>query len=106
MQPMQQVLAAQGLPTDHASQKISAENLIWADLILTMTRPQKFILVSMVPAIANKVYTLQEYIGHPLEDIAVPHYETLQAYEQCAQTIQQSCRLLHTKLSDATISDS
>ncbi len=105
MQLMQQVLAAQGLPTEHASQKISAENLTWADLILTMTRPQKFILISMVPAIANRVYTLQEYIGHPHGDIAVPNNETLQAYEQCARSIQQSCCLLHQKLSDATMAE-
>lgn len=91
MEKMQQVLATYNLPTQHASQKISSEHLTWADLIFTMTRPQKFILISMVSAIANKVYTLQEYIGHPIQDIPVPHSETFQAYQDCAQLIQRSC---------------
>ena len=95
---MQQVLAEYGLTNTHRSQKISSENLTWADLIFTMTRPQKFVLISMVPAIADKVYTLQEYLGHPAQDIAVPQDETLSAYRQCAQFIQDSCWSLYKEL--------
>ena len=63
-----------------------------------MTRPQKFILVSMAPATADKVYTLQEYLSHPAQDIAVPHDETLSAYRQCAEFIRNSCRSLYQEL--------
>lgn len=98
MEKMQQALTTYSLSTQYSSQKISSENLTWADLILTMTRPQKFILISMVPAIASKVYALQEYIGHPTQDIPVPHSETLQAYQACAQQIQRSCFELHRAL--------
>lgn len=100
MEKMQQALTTitYNLSTQHSSQKISSENLTWADLIFTMTNPQKFILISMVPAIANKVYTLQEYIGHPTQDIQVPHSETLEAYQECARLIQRSCLELHQQL--------
>lgn len=98
IEPMQQVLIGYGLPTEHSSQKISFENLTWADLIFTMTRPQKFLLISTVPAIANKVYTLQEYIGHPAQDIAIPRDESIEAYEDCAAAIQQSCLSLYKEL--------
>ncbi len=101
IQQMQQVLSEYGLTVDHASQKISSENLTWADLVFTMTRPQKFILISMVPTIADKVYTLQEYIGHPAQDVAVPRDETLSAYRQCADYIRQSCLLLYRELFQA-----
>ena len=98
---MQQTLAEYGFSVKHRSQKISSENLAWADLIFTMTRPQKFLLISMVPAIADKVYTIREYIGYPAQDIPVPHDETLQAYRQCAEFIQQSCVLLYRELCQA-----
>ena len=101
MYKMQQALAEYGFSIEHRSQKISSENLTWADLIFTMTRPQKFILISMVPAIADKVYTVQEYIGHPAQDIAVPRDETVQAYRQCAEFIQQSCVSLYKELCQA-----
>ncbi|NEQ53282.1 MAG: hypothetical protein F6K11_24630 [Leptolyngbya sp. SIO3F4] len=86
------------LPINNFSAKISSDNLIWADLIFTMTRPQKFILISMAPSIASKVYTLQEYIGYPTQDIAVPRDETVQAYQECAELIQRSCISLHKQL--------
>ncbi|MBT9311710.1 arsenate reductase/protein-tyrosine-phosphatase family protein [Leptothoe kymatousa] len=98
LETMRQVLVSHNLPTDHRSQRISPESLGWADLIFTMTRPQKFILISMVPAIANKVYTLQEYIGHPVQDIPVPRNETLEAYQDCAEMLQHSCSTLYREL--------
>lgn len=88
---MQQVLQEHGLSSEHSSQKISSENLTWADLIFTMTRPQKFILISMVPAIADKTFTLQEYIGNSVQDIPVPRAETIDAYRDCAEFIRGSC---------------
>ena len=98
MQKMQQVLMEYGASVDHHSKKISSEHLTWADYIFTMTRPQKFILISMVPIMASKVYTLQEYIGHPTHDIAVPRDETIQAYRECADIIQRSCVSLYQEL--------
>ncbi|MEM9483934.1 MAG: low molecular weight protein arginine phosphatase [Cyanobacteria bacterium P01_F01_bin.116] len=92
---MQQVLQEHGLDSEHSSQKISSEHLTWADLIFTMTRPQKFILLSMVPTMADKVFTLQEYINNPAQDISVPRAKTIEAYRACAEFIQGGCQALY-----------
>jgi protein-tyrosine phosphatase len=47
--------------TAHRSQLVSEELLDWADLVLTMTRQHKQILLERFPGVGTKVYTLKEY---------------------------------------------
>ncbi|UFT98956.1 low molecular weight protein arginine phosphatase [Radiobacillus kanasensis] len=55
-------LLEKGITLDHQSQPTTAENLHWADIILTMTTQHKQSLVSQFPDYYDKIYTLKEYV--------------------------------------------
>lgn len=64
-----QVLQQQGIQMDHQSQLISKEVLDWADIVLTMTQNHRDTLKQQYPDVAEKIFTLKEYVN--------PEYETL-----------------------------
>jgi len=45
----------------HRSQPVNEDMIEWADLVLTMTRQHKEILLGRFPQATSKVYTLKEY---------------------------------------------
>jgi protein-tyrosine-phosphatase/phosphohistidine swiveling domain-containing protein len=50
-------------PSGHAALSIAPSDVIWADVILTMTTAQANALLSRYPAAKGKVFTLGEYSG-------------------------------------------
>ncbi|MBA4495947.1 low molecular weight protein arginine phosphatase [Paenactinomyces guangxiensis] len=55
------VLKEKGIDHSHRSQIVETELVNWADLILTMTRNHKILIISDFPECADKVFTLKEY---------------------------------------------
>lgn len=81
---------------EHKARQISSEIIKDSDLILTMTSSHKNIILSSIPELSNKIYTLKEYaylinnenvIGRNL-DIADPFGGDYNIYERCALEIK------------------
>lgn len=85
----------------HRSQSFTSELGNWADLILTMTQSHKHFLLTQLPDLRDKVYTLKEYVseeegaGH---DISDPFGGSLEVYEACAEEIEQAIDALISRL--------
>jgi protein-tyrosine-phosphatase len=99
------VLEEQGLRCQHRVQGIDQGSLAWADLILTMTRSQKFALIRRMPMIADKIYTFNAYLGNPIHDILAPAEENIQAYKEKAFEIEAACTLLYQILQEDASAD-
>ncbi|NER81642.1 MAG: low molecular weight protein arginine phosphatase [Leptolyngbya sp. SIO1D8] len=96
---MEIILQEQGIESTHLSQRLHWDLIDWADLMLTMTRVQKALLISQMPELTPKLFTLNEYVGnqaHP--DIEDPHGTDLESYRQCAAAIEVACDRLLNKL--------
>ncbi|MEO1403979.1 MAG: hypothetical protein AAFV72_22390 [Cyanobacteria bacterium J06635_1] len=96
------VLQEQAIQLNHTAKIVSGNALNWADLILTMTRNQKFLLISQEPNIADKIYTFQAYVGHPIHDIESPSGDDLFEYRECLRIIEAACDLLVQEILEET----
>lgn len=96
---METILMEKGIDPAHCSQRLHQDLMDWSDLILTMTRPQKYLLISQIPDVAPKLATLKEYIGDTAApDIADPWGTDLASYRHCAAEIETACDRLLAKL--------
>lgn len=95
---METILQERGISSTHQSQRLNWELLNWADLILTMTRAQKLLLISQVPQLLPKLSTLNEYCNEAHPDIDDPYGSDLDSYRHCATQIETACDRLLTKL--------
>lgn len=93
----------------HRSRPLSKEFVDSADLILTMTREHKNIILRMYPEAAAKVYTLKEYAsGTPADrsieeynyalDITDPFGMSPGIYKKCAAEIREAVEKLICRL--------
>lgn len=72
----------------HISRQIEIEYVQSADLVLTMTQSHKMMLLSMVPAVQGKLYTLAEYAGFT-GDVLDPFGGDNKRYQLCADEIEK-----------------
>lgn len=97
-----QVLSELGYDASaHKSKRLTPEDINGADLVLTMTRAHKEAVLDMVPAAADKVFTLREYVasatgrGMPAkEDIDDPAGGDEQVYRMCRDEINDEVQAL------------
>ena len=93
------ILPEKNIDYSHRSQRINPELIFWANLILTMTKPQKYLLLAMFPQMAKQIFTLKEYIGEKENlDIKDPYDSDLSEYRKCAEEIEESLNCLLNKL--------
>lgn len=92
------VLAEYGIQYHNKPQAVNLELIAWADLILTMTKFHKYVLLARFPEISNKTFTLNEFVGSDNLDISDPVGKSLLRYRQCAQEINSSLYLLQQLL--------
>lgn len=83
---------------DHASQLVTKPLLEKADLILTMTERHKQILISAVPDLEGKIYTLKEYAGQEELDIGDPFGGTKEVYRKVALEIKTIIKKIIDKM--------
>lgn len=78
---------AMGLNLDyHRSRQLSSYLLADADLVLCMSNSHKETILSALPEMADKVFTLGEYAGMP-QDIADPFGGDSEEYTACAEQL-------------------
>lgn len=93
------ILQEKNIVHSHRSQRINSELILWANLILTMTKTQKYLLLAMFPQMAKQIFTLKEYIGEKENlDIEDPYDSDLSEYRKCAEEIEESLNCLLNKL--------
>ena len=92
------ILRARGIEYTGKSQPVTLELIKWSDLILTMTRSHKYILLSQIPTIKDKLFTLKEYAESTDDfDIDIP-VENLDSYRKCLEDIDGAINLLVEKI--------
>lgn len=85
---------------NHLSRQLTKEMLENSDLVLTMTRAHKELILSYYPSYSNKVFTLLEYIGKD-GDIVDPFGGDINVYRACAKEIKQAIDILFDKLKES-----
>lgn len=58
-----QILNRQNVRHQHTSHTVTLENLQWADLVLTMTVAHRHMILQSYPQMADKTFTLKEYVA-------------------------------------------
>ncbi len=83
--------------SNHRSRRLTTEMLNCADLVLVMTAHQKSFLLQQRPDIAERVFTLAEFVGHS-SDVADPFGGNLDIYHQTASELLELTRLAAEKI--------
>ena len=92
------ILATKGMEYTKTAQAVTSDLIRRSDLILTMTQSHKYFLVAQLPYLAEKVFTLKEYIGEAEDiDIRIPQ-ENLESYSRCLTEIENAIALLVEKI--------
>jgi protein-tyrosine-phosphatase len=73
---------------NHRSRRLLFEDVVAADLLLTMTNSHKAAVLSLMPEAANKVFTLAEFAGEN-KDVSDPYGGDIGIYEACAVEIEK-----------------
>ncbi|MBK3495641.1 low molecular weight protein arginine phosphatase [Viridibacillus sp. YIM B01967] len=95
------VLTEQAIVFEHVSQQIEAQDLQWANLILTMTSAHKEMILQAFPSISEKIFTLKEYIApYGSYDVSDPFGGDVNIYRQTFQELNKLIDALETKLSE------
>jgi protein-tyrosine-phosphatase len=98
------VLAEHGIQCTRQPQGLNRELISWANLILTMTKFHKSMVIFRFKEARDKTFTLQEFVGNrDLLDISDPVGKSLFVYRQCAQEIDRAVNLLTQKLEPEAI---
>ena len=72
---------------EHVSQKISAEDVKNADLILAMTQMQKEMLITYYKDEKYKIFTIMEYIYNKKTDVDDPYGKSQVVYNICVKDL-------------------
>lgn len=97
---------AYGLNLDyHRSRQLSSYLLADADLVLCMGQSHKQTILSALPELADKVFTLGEYAGDA-QDIADPFGGDAEEYAACAAQIAALVEKAAEKIAETAVSES
>lgn len=95
----ERILEERGIQYTGQSQPVTLQLIEWSDLILTMTRSQKYILMTKISTIKDKTFTLKEYVEITDNlDIDIPT-ENSDGYRRCVEDIDNALNLLIDKIS-------
>jgi protein-tyrosine-phosphatase len=83
----------------HRASLLTREDVIKADLVLTMTLHHQLYVKNLVPSQAMKVFTLADY-ARDRGDIPDPIGQPLEAYRGCAQRLMNLIGIVLDKLED------
>lgn len=88
----------------HRSKNLTVNEAKNAFLILTMTQGHKNAIISALPELAPKVYTLKKFVGiNTGTDICDPFGMSVDVYKKCAREIKSAVERLVKKLEDYCI---
>ncbi len=83
----------------HASEMLTMDLVDDYDLLLTMTENHKDSIVSTLPILSEKVFTLKEYVGLK-GDVCDPYDGDIEDYRNCRDDILESVNLLVEKIKE------
>ncbi|RJE47433.1 MULTISPECIES: low molecular weight protein arginine phosphatase [unclassified Dehalobacter] len=87
-----QILQERGIDSrQHRAARLQKDTLAAAGLILTMTKAQKKLLVSIYPEYQDKIMQLGEWAGLDKE-ISDPWLGSLETYRLCAEEIEETIK--------------
>ena len=72
---------------EHTARQLTKEDVLDADVILTMTQQQKFSIIKIFPDYKYKVFTLAEYATDSKDDITDPYGKSQIFYNFCVAEI-------------------
>lgn len=92
------VMRQAGLSVDeHCSRQLTPVRLGDVDLVLTMTKSHKQVVVNLAPEMAEKMYTLGEFAGED-GDVGDPFGGSEADYRRCAEQIHRLLTLSWEKI--------
>jgi protein-tyrosine-phosphatase len=83
---------------NHKSKVLTLDLVENSDLILTMTKSHKDIILNSLPQFSNKVFTLREFADNKDIDIIDPFGGNLEIYKITAKDIQNTINKLVDKI--------
>lgn len=84
--------------SNHKSRQIHRGLVIEADLILTMSKGHRDIIVSNFPESKDKIFTLIEYVYGHSKDVGDPFGGSLNIYEQTRDEIYEAVEKIFNKI--------
>lgn len=86
----QAVLNEQGISHHHTSTQVTEQDLEWANLVLTMTRAHKEMILNSYPQFTDKTFTLKEYVTPYTElDVSDPFGGDVNMYRQTFEELDR-----------------
>lgn len=90
-----------GMPYTPVSNAVTAEELEWADLVLTMTTSHKDLLLHLFPEVEKKTFTLKEFAtSGDNGDVHDPYGGSLATYRTTFDELDKLIELLKMKLTE------
>lgn len=86
----EKVLTENEINFDHKSTQLSVREVEWATIILTMTASHKDAVLSFFPQAAKKTFTLSEFAGDSIRDIADPYGGSIDLYRAAFAEIKEA----------------
>lgn len=95
----QTVLTMENIPHAHLSHQVNADDIDWADLILTMTYAHKEMVIRNFETAAEKTFTLKEYVTpYSAQNVSDPYGGDLSTYKQTFYELQRLIDALQEKI--------
>lgn len=87
------------MPYTSVSRAVSDEDLVWADIILTMTEAHKSVLLHVHPEVEQKTFTLKGFVqAEADEDVHDPYGGDLATYRMTFEELSRTIDRLEQKL--------
>jgi len=99
VKPDIQLVTAIPAAKSHVPTALDKKAIDWADLILTMNRQHKQIVITMVPSTVNKTYRLYEYAEGTAKAVVDPGDYDQEDYEIFLEEMRRLVRLSVDKFS-------
>lgn len=93
------VLSNEGIQIDHKTSQVNANDIEWADLILTMTLAHKEMILHSYSNAAGKTFTFKEYVTpYSSKDVSDPFGGDIYTYTQTYQELKKLIDELESKI--------
>lgn len=98
-----QVLQEKGiLVPDAKSRPLGKEDVLNADLILTMTGKHRDAILAKMPSLRGKVWQIFEFVSGKVEDVPDPAGQGLEAYRSVCDQLEKAVETLLKKIHETS----
>ncbi|MBS4175413.1 low molecular weight protein arginine phosphatase [Bacillus sp. FJAT-49736] len=94
------VLQENNIHHQHTSKMLTQEDIIWADYIFTMTEGHKELIVDQHPFIADKTFTLKEFVYNSKidTDVSDPYGGNVDVYRETYKELEELIKEMLKKI--------